>query len=470
MSFTSLPFAVLLLVVLLVRVVLFPRGGSAYLGILLLASLLFYGWHTPWYLALILGSAAIDYLAGARLAASPEGSPGRENWLQLSLVANLGLLAFFKYGDFGLGSLRYAIGWLGLPNEHIPRLDLVLPVGISFFTFQSMSYTIDVYRGVLRPVQSFRDFLLFVAFFPQLVAGPIVRARDFLPQLGRPRRPHPRAWRAGLALLVQGMFLKTVLADNLGVFVDQEWAWASAKETCSLRSLVAVVAFSAQIFADFAGYSRIARGVAYLLGYRLPENFDAPYLATSLRGFWRHWHITLSTWLRDYLYFSLGGSREGTARTYRNLMLTMVLGGIWHGAAWTFVAWGVLHGLGLCLERVAFGPGRPAGPGRLGRWAVTQAWVLLTWVFFRATSLGQASALCENILAGSWTTPLGELLWRPELLPVAGVAAVHLLAALGWRRRLGRHAGLAEAAGVGAMLYAILALGGGRTAFLYFQF
>lgn len=469
MSFTSLPFAVLLLTVLALRLTILRRGGPGYLGLLLGSSLFFYGWHTPWHLALIVFSAAVDFATGARIVAEPAESPRRWTWLEVSLVVNLGLLGTFKYADLLLETFRFGLGWAGLPNTHIPRLDLVLPVGISFFTFQSMSYTIDVYRGVLRPVRSFRGFLVFVAFFPQLVAGPIVRARDFLPQLGRRRRPHPRVWRAGLSLLIQGFFLKSVLADHLGVFVEREWALAAGREACAARSVLAVVAFSAQIFADFAGYSRIARGVAYLLGFRLPVNFDAPYLATSLREFWRRWHITLSTWLRDYLYFSLGGSRRGTWITYRNLLLTMLLGGIWHGAAWTFVAWGALHGAGLCLERAWTQAAPPRGLARPAGWVLTQGCVLTTWIFFRSTSISQAMDICGNIAGCTWATPTTDL-FAPGLLPITGVAALHLLAALDWRRRAGRLAPLLEAAACGAMLYAILALGGGRAAFLYFQF
>jgi alginate O-acetyltransferase complex protein AlgI len=449
------------------------KTEAPYVAVLLLASLVFYAWHIPVYLGILLFGTAIDYVAGAWLARLPlERRQRRRLVLILSLGTNLGLLAFFKYTGFLVqvaGDLFgvEAIGGLS------PEFALALPMGISFYTFQSMSYTIDVYRGHLPPVRSFLRFLLFISFFPQLVAGPIVRAAEFLPQMPRPRRLRARVAYEGAWLVVQGFFLKMVCADNLAVYVDEHWERAAEPATGSAFALWAALMFSGQIFADFAGYSNIARGTAYLLGYRLPVNFNAPYLAASFKNFWERWHITLSRWLRDYLYVSLGGNRRGGLRTSANLMLVMVLGGLWHGAAYTFLAWGAIHGGALVVER-SLGFHRP-GPGgvrsaavRVGWFVVVQGLVLVAWVCFRSRTIDEARRMLGNIAAvDHWmigTMELGGLLF---LLPLV---AMHAHTWLHERRLVMPLPPPWRAALAASMVYAIVTLYAGTADFIYFQF
>ena len=345
-------------------------------------------------------------------------------------------------------------------------------MGISFYTFQSMSYTIDVYRGVLAPIRHFVPFFLFISFFPQLVAGPIVRAVEFLPQMPRPRRLRLRVFYEGTWLIISGFFLKMVCADNLAVYVDEHWSRGSEAGTTSGFALWLALMFSGQIFADFAGYSNIARGTAYLLGYRLPVNFNAPYLAASFKNFWERWHITLSRWLRDYLYVPLGGNRKGAVRTYINLLLVMVLGGLWHGAAYTYLVWGALHGGALAVERL-LGLHRDRGwSGHLGvraAWfVVVQGVVLTAWVFFRSRSVGEAGRFAANILAmDNWSLGAMELIGLLFLLPIVGL---HLVAWLRERGVVGEPAPAVKAVLAAGMVYGIATLYAGTADFIYFQF
>jgi len=347
----------------------------------------FYGaWNPPFVLLLIV-SSAMDFYLGLKMGAA-ERPAQRRMWLGVSLVVNLGMLGFFKYGNFLLENFQVLAAMGGLQYQPA-RLDIVLPVGISFYTFQSLTYTLDVYRGHLKPTRSLRDFLFFVAFFPQLVAGPIVRAADFLPQCDAPPAPRRGRMQWGLLLMTLGLFQKIVLADAL---------LASASESIfnyggPLRMLDAwtgVLAFSAQIFFDFAGYSTCAIGAALCLGFSLVDNFRFPYAAIGFSDFWRRWHISLSTLLRDYLYFPLGGNRQGVYRSCVNVMIVMFIGGLWHGAAWTFAVWGLLHGVYLVIERVVSGPLNQAKWARsflaqLGLVGCTYVAVCFTWVFFRAS-------------------------------------------------------------------------------------
>ncbi len=323
------------------------RGLAARKAMLLVASYVFYGAWDPRFLALIIASTLIDHQAALRIAQAAR-QRARDLWLLVSIVTNLGILATFKYFDFFAGSLTELAGAVGADLGSV-TLDVVLPVGISFFTFQSMSYTIDVHRGVLEPRRGLLDVALFVAFFPQLVAGPIVRAAHFLPQLDVAHRARLVPWRAAVTLFFVGFFKKAVLADSIAEPVDRYFADPGAFDAVS--AVLAVVGYAAQIYLDFSGYSDMAIAAALMLGYDLGENFRFPYFARSVDDFWRRWHISLSSWLRDYLYIPLGGNRRGRVLTYRNLLLTMVLGGLWHGAAWTFVAWGALHGVALALTR-----------------------------------------------------------------------------------------------------------------------
>ncbi len=386
MIFTELRFLPFFLLVFAVHWTL--RGLRARKLWLLVTSNVFYGAWDWRFLGLLWFSTLIDYLVALRLV-----RPGarRRAWLLLSLVTNLGLLGFFKYAGFFVDSAVELLSWLGL-HPHAPTLAIVLPVGISFYTFQALSYSIDVYAGRLPPTRSLLDFALFVVFFPQLVAGPIVRAASFLPQLDEPRRFARVDVRGALVLFLVGYFKKACVSDNLSPGVD---AWFAAPGAFDAPSAWAAVLGSAvQIYCDFSGYSDMALACAALLGYRLVLNFDFPYLAASLADFWRRWHVSLSTWLRDYLYVPLGGGRGSRLATYRNLLLTMLLGGLWHGAAWSFVVWGGLHGLGLVVQRlwservprgsVAARSATAAGP------LLTLAFVVLAWVFFRAEGLGRA--------------------------------------------------------------------------------
>jgi len=357
---------------------------------LTLCSYVFYAAWDWRFLGLIVFSTGLDYVASRCIDRSTARGV-RRAWLLLSLVGNLGVLGFFKYYNFFVASGHDLLTWLGIPSRPAV-LEIILPVGISFYTFQTLSYTLDVFRGKLRADKSLLNIAFFVAFFPQLVAGPIVRAVDFLPQLAEARTRNDVSLRAALVLFVVGFVKKVCIADNLAPAVDL--FFSAPAQFAGLDALTAVVAYSAQIYCDFSGYSDMAIAAAGFFGYRLCKNFDFPYLATNVTEFWRRWHISLSTWLRDYLYISLGGNRRGTRRTYVNLLITMVLGGLWHGAAWTFVAWGALHGLALAVHKVwvGFRGSSNALSAKVVGWLATTAVVLAGWVLFRAESFGDALA------------------------------------------------------------------------------
>lgn len=366
---------------------------------LTVVSYLFYmSWSPPFGL-LLLSSTVIDF--GVALLMERAATMARKRLLLLvSLSFNLGMLGFFKYGGFVADNVYRWNGWVDPP-----LLDLVLPVGISFYTFESLSYTVDVYRGE-RACRSFLDFALFLSFFPHLVAGPIVRPRDFLPQLEQQPAVDWARIELALARIAQGFAKKVVLADTLGLYVDPVLHLPLTYGSPNI--LLAIYAYTFQIYFDFSGYSDIALGLAQLFGLRLPENFDRPYLAENPRAFWQRWHISLSTWLRDYLYVSLGGNRRGTARTYVNLFLTMLLGGLWHGAAWNFIVWGAFHGVLLVTHRlwVAVRGERAVGGGR--RWlhrVGTFHLVALGWMFFRAHTLDTVWFMLQRL--GTWN-------WEPS--------------------------------------------------------
>lgn len=473
MSFVSWAFIVLFLLVFAARLTIGRRKiEPAYVAVLLVASVVFYAWHVPIYIAILIASAGVDYVAALVLARVPPEATARRRWiLGVSLGVNLGLLGFFKYAGLLNDAVARAARTVGIEIP-ITEVSLILPMGISFYTFQSMSYTIDVYRGVLAPIRSFTGFFLYIIFFPQLVAGPIVRAVDFLPQMPRPRRLRLKVFYEGVWLMIVGFFLKMVCADNLAVYVDAHWdAGYGERATAAFAAWLAVM-FSGQIFADFAGYSSIARGLSYLLGYRLPINFNAPYIAGSLKEFWERWHITLSSWLRDYLYVPLGGNRRGRVRTYVNLLLVMLLGGLWHGAAYTYVMWGAIHGAALAVER-ALGLQNDRGVGRfipvrLLWFVVTQAVVLVAWVFFRSSSFDNAMAFLANIavmdfhMLDSWSW-VGMLFLAPLVIHHAWCWAEE-------RRLVGALTPSGRAALAAVMVYGIVTLYAGSSAFIYFQF
>ena len=433
MLFNSLEYATFFLVVFVLYWAT-VRYARVALGLLLGASLLFYACWNPRYLILIVASTLVDFTVGGALART-RSSPRRRALLLASVIYNLGVLATFKYFDFFMGSAGELVRWLGAEQLFTVgdrslidlHLGTLLPVGISFFTFQSMSYTIDIYRRQLEPVRSYPQYLLYVSFFPQLVAGPIVRARDLLPQLAqRPPLTDAMGGR-GLFLIALGLVKKVVIADFLALnLVDRTFAFTG--QYSSFEMLAGIYGYALQIYCDFSGYSDIAIGSALLLGFRFPDNFNAPYKALNLQDFWRRWHISLSTWLRDYLYVALGGNRGGSWRTYRNLLLTMLLGGLWHGAGWNFVIWGALHRVALAVlrafQRRREASGRAPGPrgpaGKLLAGIFTFNYVCFAWIFFRA-----------NDLTGAWEVlqKLGELTFSTHHL-TAPVVCVMLFATI----------------------------------------
>jgi alginate O-acetyltransferase complex protein AlgI len=370
--------------------------------LLLVASYVFYGAWDYRFLSLLLLTTVVDYFVAPRIAAS-ESPTSRRLYLACSIFFNLGILGFFKYFNFfaqTFAELASSFGW----SPSYTTLNIVLPVGISFYTFQEMSYTIDVYRKRVQPCRNFLDFALFVSFFPQLVAGPIERAGHLLPQIQSTRHVTFRHLANGYFLILWGLFKKVVIADNLRITVDE--VFAKQDGFASDEVLIGVVYFAIQIYCDFSGYSDIARGLAKLMGFDLMVNFNLPYFARNPSDFWHRWHISLSTWLREYLYISLGGNRGGQVRTYRNLMLTMFLGGLWHGAAWNFVLWGLYQGTLLALhraycdlirKRTGAEPRELHGAGKCVSICVMLLFTLYGWLLFRANSLGQVVAMTSAL-------------------------------------------------------------------------
>jgi alginate O-acetyltransferase complex protein AlgI len=411
MAFSSVRFFVFLLALLLL-LSLIPSNLWRKRA-LCIASCLFYAAWDYRYLGLLLLISGIDFVAAARIDQT-ELLSRRRAWMVFSIVTNLGCLAYFKYTDFFIHSLN---GILGNYGREIPLLHIFLPAGISFYTFKSMSYTIDVYRRELRPCRTLMEYAMFVSFFPDLIAGPIVRASVFLPQLDHAIGATRTRLQEGGSLFMVGLGKKLLIADQVGPIADAVFqnpgAWS-----CGM-AWTGLIAYTLQIYCDFSGYSDMAIGTAQMLGYDLPENFRMPYLSGNVSEFWQRWHITLSQWLRDYLYIPLGGNRKGPSRTYVNLFLTMLLGGLWHGAGWNFVLWGVLHGAALSIHRgwnrLGFRMPRLAGQ------FLTLLFVSLAWVPFRATD----AATTRSMLMRLFTPGSGGNHW----LPVVVVAALILVVA-----------------------------------------
>jgi len=357
--------------------------------LLLIASYVFYGAWDWRFLFLILTSTLIDFVLAQKIE-DAKTTRKKQSILGLSIFANLSILGFFKYYNFFSSELNSLFINIGIPSM-LPTLDIILPVGISFYTFQTMSYSIDVYRKEIKPTRNFKDYALYVSFFPQLVAGPIERSSRLLPQV-----LHDRSWKKdyfseGLYLVLYGLFLKVVIADNMASIVNYIFAKPS-NELTSLEILLGVYAFAFQIYGDFAGYSSIARGIAKWLGFDLMVNFRMPYLANNPSDFWKRWHISLSTWFRDYVYIPLGGNREGKVTSHRNLMLTMFLSGLWHGAAWTYVLWGILHGLYLSVYNLIFAKREFKRFSQLKNIIAIVVMFHLTclaWLLFRANDMDQ---------------------------------------------------------------------------------
>ena len=471
MAFNSLIFILFFAGVLAVHAL--PLRWQARKTNLLLASYVFYAaWNAP-FLVLLWISTLTDWFAAKRIVVS--SGTRKKMYLVLSILVNLGLLGYFKYGGFLEENFVSLMAMLGLEYA-VSGSEIILPLGISFYTFQSMSYSIDVYRGKFRPGDSILDFALYVSFFPQLVAGPILRAGYFMQQLVAAHRRRAEDFGWGLALIVVGLFEKVVLADGfLAPIVEKIYTlWMHAT---FVDAWIATLAFAGQIFFDFNGYSVIAVGLAKCLGFQVPWNFLSPYAAIGFSDFWRRWHVTLSAWLRDYLYISLGGNRLGRVRTYANLAVTMLLGGLWHGASWLFVMWGAAHGLLLILERLArrvFGGiaffRSPTAKVLLG--LITFVLVTLTWVLFRAYDIESAVHLLSIMMLPGTEIYVGDL--RDVFVVLAIIGA---LLGTHWFMR-NREFGSAlkslpwPAIGLilAAMIIAILLAPGEERDFIYFEF
>ena len=439
---------------------------------LLLASYIFYASWDWRFLGLLLLSSGVDWTLANLISREPSRRVAKR-WVATSVAVNLVFLGFFKYFNFFVDSLDVLLANLGLRGLDV-HLRVILPLGISFYTFQSMSYIVDVYRGHVKPAENPVDFALFVAFFPHMVAGPIMPSRLLLPQIQNPRRVTWIQVREGAWLILWGFFKKLVVADNLAPIVNQVFAADAAPSGAAV--LIATYAFAYQIYCDFSGYSDIARGVAKVMGIELMVNFNQPYLALNPSEFWRRWHISLSTWLRDYLYVSLGGNRSGRLLTYRNLMLTMLLGGLWHGAAWNFVLWGLFHGGLLVMHRLATQEWKlwtlESGPARLLSRVVMFHAVCYGWLLFRARSFAQIRSFTGALLGLPWawaglSSPialllaLGTMLWAVELWVRN---ADDPTTSVGWNYGLG-------ALACAVMIVVLVVLAPPATqSFIYFQF
>jgi len=469
-SFTFLAF--FLIVFALFHLIRAWRGKKM---MLLAASYVFYAAWSPPYVLLLLLSTIADWWLARRIADASEVSQ-RRFLLTLSLMCNLGLLAYFKYANFLLDNLSSLLLATGIPFQP-PAAGIILPLAISFYTFASLSYTIDVYRREIPADTTFIDYALFVGFFPHLIAGPIVRAAYLLPQFERPREPSSDDIAWGMTLFILGLFAKVVLADVLLAPVVNQ-VFDGPANFGAIDTWSAVFSFSGQIYFDFCGYSLCAIGVAKCFGFSFPDNFHFPYAAAGFSDFWRRWHISLSTWLRDYLYIPLGGNRGGW-QTYRNLMLTMLLGGLWHGASWMFVLWGALHGFYLILERaikhcraITPKPVTSVEDSAIGLRLLTFLVVSLTWIPFRARTPAEAESVLGGLLRFSST----HVVAASSILLAMSVMAATIGANIWMRKRSLRE--LYDSMGpylrTLALFICLLGLvmlsGGDRSAFIYFQF
>ncbi|RLA27728.1 MAG: MBOAT family protein [Gammaproteobacteria bacterium] len=473
MLFNSLTFIAFFILVLALHNA--PLSWTTKKTNLLIASYLFYAAWNPPFVILLWISTVIDWHVAKKLFTEQVQSK-RKVLLAVSVVVNLGLLGYFKYGGFLMENFQVLMSMAGIDYQP-PDWSIVLPVGISFYTFQTMAYSLDVYLRRAEPSKSFLDFALFVTFFPQLVAGPIVRPTHLLPQFATPRVATRQQLYWGLGLMTIGLFQKIVVADGL-LAPASDAVFGATNMLHPVDAWLGTLAFSGQIFSDFAGYSTTAIGVALTLGFGLPDNFRYPYAAIGFSDFWRRWHISLSTWLRDYLYIPLGGNRKGNIRTYANLMTTMLLGGLWHGASWTFVVWGGLHGVYLAAERWLV--------ARLGHhdvWNKLVARVLLalltyfliniTWVFFRAPDFTTAWRMITTML--TFVTSGEKIL--PTVLVLQTVITTAVMLAIHWWMRNRRLDEVIDRMPVwltgllwGVMLMLIIITQGGSDAFIYFQF
>ncbi len=448
--------------------------GRVYL--LLAASFYFYASWNKWLALIICVTTAMDYFVARGMEATTS-TRYRRLLLLLSLVVNLGLLVYFKYANFFLRSVEDALNAAGA-TASLPVLKVILPIGISFYTFEAINYTVDVYRRRVKAEPSLANFMLFITFFPHLVAGPIVRARDFLPQIRRRKRADWVRLQVGVQFFLLGLFKKLAIADRMALYADPVFKEPDLYATHIVW--LAVIAYTLQIYCDFSGYTDMALGAAHMLGYHLAKNFDLPYAARNVSEFWHRWHISLSTWLRDYLFIPLGGSRGSRRQTERNLMLTMTLGGLWHGANWTFVVWGILHGAALILHRRfrEFVKPRPkldatlqSPPAALGCVALTLIFVMCGWVFFRAETFTQAATMFHRMFVRQpgRGMPLNE---TGLFCTIGLVVFCHLLSYFGlWQRFSQRLPAPVLGFSYAVVLtFALLLAPDAGKAFIYFQF
>jgi D-alanyl-lipoteichoic acid acyltransferase DltB (MBOAT superfamily) len=478
--FPTITFAIFFLVVYVASWLLMPRF-RLWKWSIVAVGYVFYGWWDWRFVLLLVGATAVNQALAQRIAAARSAtgkrhlSPGV--WLAAAVVVNLATLGVFKYFDFFVVNFDRLFAAFGL-GAQLPLLQIVLPVGISFLVFRMLTYVIDIYRGDAEPAPAL-DFAVYVAFFPYLLAGPISRAKDFLPQLLTPRDPRTVDAGRAFTLILTGLAKKILIADYLATHLVND-VFASPQSYTAWETFWGILAYSVQIYCDFSAYSDIAIGVSLLLGFQLPDNFNAPYTARSIQDFWRRWHITLSSWLRDYLYIPLGGSRKGSRRTYVNIIVTFLLAGLWHGAGWTFVLWGGIHGVGLSVERARAARrqarGLPELQGRPGSRILQRigvfAFVSLAWVFFRADSTGAALAVLWRLVAG-----LGSI-GSAVTWPIVGLVSLGIAIQYVPRGAVERiessfsRAGWAgQAAVLAVALFLIDTLGPqGAAEFLYFRF
>lgn len=442
MLFNSVEYLLFLPIVFFIYVLAGFHSLRAQNIVLIAAGYVFYGWWDWRFLSLIILTSVIDYAAGYGMDITADGKARR--WMMMSsLAANLGILGFFKYYNFFVNSFVDAFASIGI-SLNAPSLNVILPVGISFYTFQSLTYTIDIYKRQLRATKDPFVFMAYVAFFPQLLAGPIERAVHMLPQFSNRRRISPNGIASGLRQITWGLFCKLVVADNCAIIVNKIFEQPAPLPGSLV--LIAAFFFAFQIYGDFSGYSHIASGSARILGFELMQNFATPYFSQSMPEFWRRWHISLSTWFRDYLYIPLGGNRGSRLRRAFNILTTFTISGLWHGANWTFVAWGFLNGL-FCLPRVFFGDPLArfaASPIKVVRWVIvafrvgmTFALTSLAWIFFRATGINQALDAIASLTSPTLlNNPIGALreIGMLSTTVLAGISVSAMLA-LEWMQR-----------------------------------
>ena len=471
MHFNSFCFILFLAIVLFIRLLIKNTDSKRYRIFIASFSTFFYVWNAPKFLLILLFIAYSSYLFGGKICRA-KNSRNAKYYLFGNIVCSLSALIYYKYIINILKSLTTNT----IFGIDVNLLYVVVPIGISFYVFQSISYTVDLYRKQIDQCESFLNYYLYLSFFPQLIAGPIVKAKDFLYQIERNRRLNLKVISAGFFYLITGFFLKVVISDNISLAVDKYWHLAFYIENGNLLSVSLAWLFGIQILSDFSGYSYIALGIGYLLGFKLPVNFNFPYIANSFSDFWRRWHISLSTWLKDYLYIPLGGNRFGKYITYRNLFIVMALGGLWHGGSLNFLLWGIIHGIALIFEKIIINKYSfvfKAVVLRLIYYIAVQFIVMIAWIFFRTAETKHALLFVRNILLG-WNSPnLIQPHWNEigkAFLFSIPVILAHLYVFYREKCNVYRHNKYLHAIITGWMLVAILTFYGNSNPFIYFNF